>query len=112
MGATLGGVCGVFLKWAFPGLAISPPALAVAGMAGMVGAATGAAVAAIVMIFEMTRDYNVIIPMTITVALAYGLRTILCRESIYTMKLVLRGRPVPKALHANLGHAKRVKALC
>ena len=52
MGATLGGAYGVFLRWLLPGLAVSPPAFAVAGMAGMVGASTGAAVAAIVMIFE------------------------------------------------------------
>ncbi len=104
MGATVGGAFGAVLKWAFPGLNVSPPAFAVAGMAGMVGASTGAAVAAIVMIFEMTRDYNVIVPMTITVALAYGVRTALSRESIYTMKLVLRGRPIPQALRANVGH--------
>ena len=109
MGATLGGTCGILLARLFPGLAISPPAFAVAGMAGMVGASTGAAVAAIVMIFEMTRDYRVIIPMTITVALAYGLRTVLSRESIYTLKLVLRGRRVPSALHADLSHVERVK---
>ena len=56
-------------------------------MAGMVGGATGAAVTAIVMIFEMTLDYRIIIPITITVAFSYGVRTMLCRESIYTLKL-------------------------
>ncbi len=64
-------------------------------MAGVVGGATGAALAAIVMIFEMTRDYNVIIPITITVAFSYGLRKALCSESIYTLKLVRRGRMRP-----------------
>ena len=53
-------------------------------MAGMVGGATGAAMAAIVMIFEMTLDYSVILPMTITVAISYGVRKVLSRESIYT----------------------------
>ena len=109
MGATMGGAYGIMLKWAFPGLEIDPPAFAIAGMAGMVGASTGAAVAAIVMIFEMTRDYNVIIPMTITVVLAYGLRTILSPESIYTMKLVLRGRPIPQVLRASVSHLKLAK---
>ena len=38
------------------------------------GGATGAAMAAIVMIFEMTLDYTVIVPMTLTVAISYGVR--------------------------------------
>ncbi len=109
MGATLGGAYGIMLKWILPGLDVDPPAFAIAGMAGMVGASTGAAVAAIVMIFEMTRDYNVIIPMTITVVLAYGLRTILSRESIYTMKLALRGRPIPQALRASVSQLRHAK---
>ena len=78
-------------------------------MAGMVGGATGAALAAIVMIFEMTLDYNVVIPMTITVAVSYGVRRVLCRESIYTMKLVRRGHFVPDALHSNYDLVKRAR---
>jgi CIC family chloride channel protein len=111
MGATLGGAYGVILHGLFPGLAVSPPAFAVAGMAGMVGGATGAAMAAIVMIFEMTLNYNVIIPMTITVAISYGVRKLLSEESIYTLKLVRRGHYMPKALQTNvqfIRHAKDV----
>jgi CIC family chloride channel protein len=109
MGATLGGAYGIILHHFFPGLAISPPAFAVAGMAGMVGGATGAAMAAIVMIFEMTLDYGVIIPMTITVALSYGIRKRLCHESIYTLKLVRRGHYIPEALHTHFDQLKRAK---
>jgi CIC family chloride channel protein len=101
LGATLGDAYGMMLGWCFPGLNISAPAFAVAGMAGVVGGATGAAMAAIVMIFEMTLDYNVIIPMTITVAVSYGIRKVLCRESIYTMKLERRGHFVPEAFHSS-----------
>jgi CIC family chloride channel protein len=109
MGATLGGAYGIMLDQLFPRLSVSPPACAVAGMAGLIGGSTGAAMAAIVMIFEMTLDYNVIVPMTITVALSYGVRKILSRESIYTLKLVRRGHYMPEALQANLHHLKRVK---
>ncbi|MFP5212395.1 MAG: chloride channel protein, partial [Acidobacteriota bacterium] len=68
LGAMLGGAYGTVLERLFPSLAFSPPAFAIAAMAGLVGGATGAAMAAIVMIFEMTLDYNVILPITITVA--------------------------------------------
>lgn len=107
MGATLGGAYGIILNQLFPGLSIDPPAFAVAGMAGVVGGATGAAMAAIVMIFEMTLDYSVIIPMTITVALSYGIRRMLSKESIYTLKLVRRGHYLPEALQANPQQLKR-----
>jgi len=111
LGATLGGTYGIILVWLFPGLAVSPSAFAVAGMAGVVGGSTAAAVAAIVMIFEMTLDYNVIIPMTITVAVGYGIRRILCRESIYTMKLVRRGHHMPEALQANIHFVHRAREI-
>jgi CIC family chloride channel protein len=108
MGATLGAVYGVALNWCFPGMD-KVPDFAIAGMAGMVGGATGAAVTAIVMIFEMTGDYGIIIPITITVAISYGVRMMLCPESIYTLKLTRRGHHIPSALHANLSHVKHVK---
>jgi CIC family chloride channel protein len=107
LGATIGGAYGVILHQFFPGLEIDPPAFAVAGMAGVVAGATGAPMAAIVMIFEMTLDYNVIIPMTLTVALSYGVRKALCRESIYTMKLTRRGHRIPEALQASTHELKR-----
>jgi CIC family chloride channel protein len=53
------------------------------------------------MIFEMTLDYNVILPMTIVVAISYGMRKVLLTENIYTMKLARRGHYVPKALLAS-----------
>jgi chloride channel protein, CIC family len=107
LGATLGGAFGVAVRQFLPGVAVEPAAFAVAGMAGIAGGATGAPMAAIVMIFEMTLDYNVIIPMTITVALSYGVRKALCRESIYTMKLTRRGHRIPEALQASTHQLKR-----
>jgi len=47
---------------------------AVVGMASIVGGVTGAAMTAIVMVFEMTRDYVIIIPLIIAVAISIGVR--------------------------------------
>ncbi|GMT47341.1 MAG: transport integral membrane protein [bacterium] len=109
MGATMGGAYGIILHRVFPAFTISPPAFAAAGMAAMIGGSTGAAMAAIVMIFEMTLDYNVIIPVTVAVAFSYGVRKILEKDSIYTLKLARRGHYMPEALQANLYHVKHVK---
>jgi len=59
----------------------------------------------------MTRDYGIVMPMILAVALSIGVRRMLSRENIYTIKLVSRGHFVPKALHANMflvRHAKEV----
>ena len=108
LGATLGGAYGLVLARFFPELPISPPAFAVAGMAGMVGGVTGAAMTSIVMIFEMTLDYSVILPMTITVAISYGIRKMSVHESIYTQKLICSGHTIPDSLRASLiGEVRR-----
>jgi chloride channel protein, CIC family len=111
LGATTGGVYGVVLHRLFPALQISAPAFAVVGMGAVVAGATGAAMAAIVMIFEMTRDYTVIIPMTLTVAISYGLRRNMIRQSIYTRKLALRGELVPESLRADLQFTRRAASI-
>ncbi len=107
LGAALGGLYGSMLHRILPHFPVDPAAFAVAGMAGVVGGSTGAALAAIVMIFEMTLDYTVIIPITITVALSYGIRKILHPESIYSEKLARRGHAIPDALQANFYYLKK-----
>ncbi len=109
MGATLGSAYGFLLARIFPAAGIDAQAFAVAGMAGLIGGSTGAALAAIVMIFEMTLDYNVIIPMTLTVAIAYEVRKRLSSESIYTFKLVRRGHHMPESLETNAHFFRRAR---
>ena len=111
LGATLGGAFGVILHVLFPTLPIQAPAFAVAGMAGLVGGATGAPVTAVVMIFEMTLNYNVVIPMTVTVALSYAVRKLLSKESIYSAKLVRRGHTLPEALHADFQRMRKARQI-
>jgi CIC family chloride channel protein len=102
MGATLGGAFGALATNLFPWLNLSIPAFAMIGMAAMVGGGTGAAMTAVTMIFEMTRDYDIVMPMIIAVAVSIGIRRVLSRENIYTIKLVSRRHFIPKALHANM----------
>ncbi|MFZ0694646.1 MAG: chloride channel protein [Alphaproteobacteria bacterium] len=102
MGATLGGAFGALAAAIAPSLGISVPAFAMVGMAAMVGGGTGAAMTAVTMIFEMTRNYDIVMPMIIAVALSIGVRRMLSRENIYTIKLLARRHFIPKALHANM----------
>ncbi len=57
---------------------------------------------AITMLFEMTRDYDIVMPMIVAVAISVGVRRLLSRENIYTIKLVGRRHFIPKARHANM----------
>ncbi|MGE0417530.1 MAG: chloride channel protein [Acetobacteraceae bacterium] len=102
MGATLGAAFGTLVAQMAPGLPVSVPAFAMVGMGAMVGGGTGAAMTAVTMIFEMTLDYQVVLPMILAVASALGMRRLLSRESIYSIKLARRGHPIPTGLHANL----------
>lgn len=102
IGATLGAAFAIAVHGLLPGVAINPVNAAVIGMACMVGASTGAAVTAVVMIFEMTRDYYVIIPLIIGVSVAYSMRRLLIADTIYTLKLSRRGQHVPRAIQSPL----------
>jgi CIC family chloride channel protein len=102
MGAAMGGAFAAIGSALWPGLPISVPAFAMVGMGTMVGSATGAAMTAVAMVFEMTRDYDIVLPMILAVAVALGVRRMLSRENIYTMKLFRRGHPIPRAMHANM----------
>ena len=102
MGAVLGGAFGAVVHMFIPSPVVTVATFAMIGMAAMVGGATGAAMTAVTMIFEMTRDYDIVMPMIVAVAVAVGVRRLLSRENIYTIKLVARRHYIPKALHANM----------
>jgi len=106
LGATLGGCLGSGLNHLFPGFHIDPVHFAYAGMAAMVGGTTGAAVTATIMVFEMTRDYTVILPVIMTVVLASAVRQWLSPATIYTLKLLRRGHVVPQGLQAWMGEQR------
>jgi CIC family chloride channel protein len=101
MGAALGGAFAALMNTLLQ-LQLSVPAFAMVGMGAMVGGATGAVMTAVTMIFEMTLDYSIVMPMIVAVAMSIGARRIVSRETIYTLKLVRRGRAVPIARHANM----------
>ncbi len=102
IGATLGGCFAALLNSLGLPIQLSIPAFAAVGMGAMVGGGTGAVMTAVAMIFEMTLDYSIVMPMIVAVAMSIGARRVLSRETIYTMKLVRRGRTIPKARHANM----------
>lgn len=102
LGATLGGCYGAVLHRFLPWLHMDVASLAVVGMAGVIGGGTGAVVTGIVIVYEMTRDYNVILPALIAVSVAYGVRRWFQRGSVYDLKLIRRGHYIPESLQTNM----------
>jgi len=102
LGATLGAAFAAASSTLLPHSGLTPSSAAIVGMAAIVGAGTGGVMTAIVMVFEMTRDYAIIVPVVVAVALAAGVRRALIGETIYTVKLRHRGHRIPKERHINL----------
>ena len=109
MGAAIGGAFAAALKALHVPLPIDVASFAMVGMAAMVGGGTGAVMTAVAMIFEMTRDYGIVMPMIVAVAVAVGVRRLLSPENIYTVKLVGRGHSIPRARHANMFLVRRAR---
>ena len=109
LGATLGASFAIVTGSVLPHADLTPSSAAIVGMAAMVGAGTGGVMTAIVMVFEMTRDYAIIVPVIVAVAVAAGIRRTLIGETIYTIKLRHRGHRIPKERHINLYLVKQAQ---
>ncbi len=93
-GATLGGVAGELIARVYPG--VPPGALALVGMAAVLAGTTHAAVSSVLIIFEMTGDYGVILPLMLTAAVAAATSRAIEPDSLYTAPLRRRGVSLPE----------------
>ncbi|MBD3382105.1 MAG: CBS domain-containing protein [candidate division Zixibacteria bacterium] len=91
MGAVAGGFFGKLAHGMFPEVTALPGAYAVVGMAGVVAGTTHAPITAILIIFEMTGNYNMILPLMVTCVFATLVSRRTLVDSIYTMKLSRKG---------------------
>jgi CIC family chloride channel protein len=91
IGAMLGGLFGSVVHVLFPQVAATPGAYALVGMSALVAGTTHATLTAMLIIFEMTGDYRIILPLMLASVLSTLLANRLSRESIYTLKLVRKG---------------------
>jgi CIC family chloride channel protein len=102
IGAMTGGAVGTVVHSLWPELSGSPGAYALVGMGAVVAAGTHAPITAIVMIFELTSDYKIILPLMISCIIATLLATRLQSASIYTLKLLRRGVDIRGGFSANV----------
>lgn len=91
LGATLGAAYGTIAERFFPLLLIAPPAYAMVGMAAVLAASVHAPLTAIILLFEMTQDYRIILPLMAAVVIAMLLAQWLRRDSVYSLGLARKG---------------------
>jgi len=91
VGAAIGGAFGVGLSQLFPALGLHPEAYAIVGMGAVVAAATGAPITGILLVFEMTNDYAIVIPLMVSVVIAHLVRRRLEPDNLYSGWLRRRG---------------------
>lgn len=91
MGAAFGGVFGHVVHNLFPTVTASPGAYALVGMAAVFAGAARAPITSILILFEMTDDYRIILPLMLATVVSTILAEHLSKESIYTLKLSRRG---------------------
>ena len=89
--AGYGCLFGLAVEAVFPGIGVGPGAFAVVAMAATFGSATRATFTAIVFVFELTRDYRVILPLMLATVVADLVAAALLSDSIMTEKLTRRG---------------------
>ena len=112
IGTMTGGFFGALVHMVMPNMSASSGAYAMVGMGAVVAGATHAPITAILIIFEMTNDYKIILPLMISTIIATLLTTKLKKESIYTIKLVRRGVDLFRGRELNVLRSLKVADFC
>lgn len=111
IGGGFGAVIGQLLSVTIPALHVDPGAFALVAMAATFGAATRATFTSVVFLFELTRDYGVVLPLLVAAVLADLVAAFLVRESLMTEKLARRGLRVTAEYEANPFRQVRVASV-
>jgi CIC family chloride channel protein len=109
LGAMAGGVFGAVVHQLFPNITASPGAYSIVGMGAVVAATTHGPLAAILILFEMTGDYKIILPLMLSCIIAAIASGQLLRDSIYTLKLARRGIDIKEGKEVNVLKSMFVK---
>jgi CIC family chloride channel protein len=91
VGASLGFLFGTVTQHVTGSTSVNPSAFAIVGMGAFLAAATHAPIMAIVMIFELTLDHQIILPLMLACVVGYYTSVKIEKRSIYTEALKRKG---------------------
>ncbi len=109
MGAMIGGWFGSLVHAWFPAVTAPSGAYALVGMAAVVAGTTHAPMTVILIVFEMTGDYRIILPVMVACMFGTLAANKILPESIYTLKLVRRGIKLKRGKDVDLLRTEKVK---
>ncbi len=101
IGAAAGGLIGSGFEHLFPAAGLSAGAFGIVGMAATFGAAAGAPFASMMLAFEMTRDFDIVLPLMLATIVAHLVLRALSAENLMTEKLARRGIHVSTVLQVD-----------
>lgn len=101
-GAMTGAVFGDVVHAVLPGVGGSPGAYALVGMGAVFAGAARAPITAVVILFELTAEYTIILPLMLAIVLATGISHLVSRDTVYTRKLLRRGIDIDEPADATL----------
>jgi len=100
--AAMGGIFAMVSNHFVPGAQLSPGAFALVAMGAVFAAASRATFTFIIFAFEITRDYNAVLPLMLVSVIADGIAMLLMpNSSIMTEKLARRGLHVHQDYEAD-----------
>jgi CIC family chloride channel protein len=108
IGAVLGGAYGEAAGMLFPEVTAASGAYATVGMAAVFAAAARAPITSVLILFEMTQDYRIILPLMFATVVSTLIAGRFESESIYSLKLKHRGIDMHAGKDLNLMRAIRV----
>lgn len=108
MGALLGGAFGTLVHHWFPAHTAGPGAYALVGMAAVLSGTTHAPITAIMMIFEQTDSYQIILPLMFVSIISHATARLLKRESLQVESLRRRGVELPRGPEGGVMQSLRV----
>jgi CIC family chloride channel protein len=107
--AAMGGAFAMVLNHIFPSAHLSPAAFALVAMGAVFGAASRATFTFIIFAFEITRDYNSVLPLMLVCVIADGIAMLLMpHASIMTEKLARRGLRIHQDYETDIMQQMRV----
>ncbi len=91
IGAMAGAAFGLVVHQLFPTATAAPGMYGLIGMGAAFAGSTRAAITAVIILFELTGEYSIMLPLMLAVVVAAGFSRVLSAETIYTLKLTRRG---------------------
>ncbi len=111
IGAMFGALFGEVLRAFFPGLIAPVGAYALVGMGVIVAGTIHAPLSALLIIFEVTRDYNIILPLMLGTVSSTLIARWIEKESIYTMKLSLFTSRIEHGVNIDILQNMKIKSM-